>query len=234
MPPQLTPRDLLLLFDTAFGLGEAYPQAAPINFVLEALSTMAVANAALPLLESILLQCLLTEPGTILRVADALGTARHNGHDVDRGRLTEALSRVIAINAPLDHGSEVAWAIWVAIVWNVPLTPEAVDAVLRIDDPVVALVALHARSRRLIRGRFDTSSWSGELTPDGLRGANWLIAYEAAVRGWLRPSGRDHIAQVPAFNFLRACRVRFYTIPRPLTLDAAGLRRARSKRLAGY
>jgi hypothetical protein len=46
-----------------------------------------------------------------------------------------------------------------------------------------------------------------------LFGEQWLLSYEAAVKGWLRaPNGVDHIAQVDAFAWLRDMDVEFYNV----------------------
>jgi len=49
------------------------------------------------------------------------------------------------------------------------------------------------------------------MTSDGLEGEQWLLSYEANVKGWL-PSrgGGDHVAQHSAFAYLKRLGVSFY------------------------
>ncbi len=49
------------------------------------------------------------------------------------------------------------------------------------------------------------------MTPDELRGNNWLLAYEAAIESWLPSIGTvDHISTDPFFDSLRSGGVSFY------------------------
>jgi hypothetical protein len=49
------------------------------------------------------------------------------------------------------------------------------------------------------------------MTKDGLYDEQWLLAYEANVKGWL-PSvgGGDHVNADPGFSFLKNAGVEFY------------------------
>ena len=56
------------------------------------------------------------------------------------------------------------------------------------------------------------------MTEDELQGSNWLLAYEAIVKGWLPPSGgSDYTLTAPGFEFLRKNDVYFYDVGRTAT-----------------
>lgn len=79
------------------------------------------------------------------------------------------------------------------------------------DDDVVALLALHARSKGLIPRGLDTDLWRSYLNGDALGGGHWLLACEANVQGWLEPStGADYLTGNRNFAALRQHHVRFY------------------------
>ena len=80
-------------------------------------------------------------------------------------------------------------ALWAAILLEIELTAPVGRAVSRMDDDIVAMVALHANSLGLLAG-LDTSRWRPHMSRAGLYEEHWLLAYEALHHGWL-PSTDD-------------------------------------------
>ena len=77
-------------------------------------------------------------------------------------------------------------------------------------DCTVALMTLHARELNVLPAPLDTSAWENSMTTDELYASNWLISYEAGLRGWLPSIGRhDHISRDPNFDWLRNLGVSF-------------------------
>jgi hypothetical protein len=88
-------------------------------------------------------------------------------------------------------------------------------ALEKATDCAVVLVTLHARALGRIPHPFDTTTWEALMTSDELYGNNWLISYEAGIKGWLPSArGRDHIATDPNFDWLRNLGVSFYDASR--------------------
>ena len=55
------------------------------------------------------------------------------------------------------------------------------------------------------------------MTRDELFGAQWILAYEASVKGWLPTFKKgDHIAETPQFEYLRQQSVSFFDPNAPL------------------
>jgi hypothetical protein len=82
--------------------------------------------------------CLLGAVGAdAATLAVALGTlfqvATTSGQAVAKSPLGRVFEAVIAMHAPRAQGSEVAWAIWGALAWHVPLSEEAAKAVSRME-----------------------------------------------------------------------------------------------------
>lgn len=144
------------------------------------------------------------------------------------------MNDVIVQHAPRAHGSEVAWALWCCVVLNLHLTAEAARAVSEMDDPIVALVALHARAVGLVPSGLGTSEWEQHLTAASLLGPNWLLTYESIIKGWLTPPGPNPILSSQEFAFLQQAGVSFYAGTSAVARDPLGLRRNPKKRLGGY
>ena len=78
------------------------------------------------------------------------------------------------------------------------------------NDDVVALLALHARSLGLLPG-LDDVAWLLHMARDGLYGEHWLLAYEALHHNLL-PSvtGNNYVRGAVVFGSLRKNGVCFY------------------------
>ena len=179
-------------------------------------------------LEGLVLTSMSAEPTAFPVAIDLLKTqSRWIGIAVGRAALSDVIEAQIARHAPLRNASEVAWGLWVALDFRIRLSAEAASAVSEIEDDVVALLALDARSRRLFpAGTLDTTFWRSLLSdPDVLHTEHWLLAYEADGHGWLR-TARAAVAGDTFFRELKRDNVRFYDRSkrrRPFTGPAAPL-----------
>jgi len=161
--------------------------------------------------QQFLLQCLMVEPGTFVPVLSHLLYYRQAGFAIDRQAVEEVMNHQIVFNCPHGHSSEVAWAIWTLIVFGLPIDGLASQAISRMDDSVIALLALDAQQRGLIPRGLDTTLWQSYMETAELRGKQWLLAYESNVKGWLPSNGNaDHVAADPDFGHLKRLGVEFY------------------------
>jgi hypothetical protein len=124
--------------------------------------------------------------------------------------LRSVLTEICLYHAPLQHGFEVAWSLWLARTLSIPLPDTVTAAVRKMDDDIVALVALDTQSAGFLTVS-QSPLWASRMTAEHLYSEHWLLAYEAYVQGWL-PSldGTDYIADDPFFSILEAGNVRFY------------------------
>jgi hypothetical protein len=143
----------------------------------------------------------------------ALGTlhqvAATGKHKVPKDPLGEAFENIIVHHAPRGQGSEVAWALWGALAWSVPLSSQMARAVSEMNDDIVALLALDADARGLFSaGALDKNLWSKIVSePNVLYTEHWLLAYEADRQTWLPcPS----VASNPVFLAMKNAGVSFY------------------------
>ncbi|KAF0098340.1 MAG: hypothetical protein FD187_3120 [bacterium] len=163
-----------------------------------------------PLYESLLLQCLSVEPGTAPAVIGEL-YKYHRRMPLDRTRIAESLQQLIEDHAPQQHGSEVVWALWGAICLDCMLDASTVERSLLAADPCVALCALHARAKGLVTGLVDVSAIEALMCEGELIEGQWLLAYEANVKGWLpNKGGKDFVTAHKYFGPMKAAGVSFY------------------------
>jgi hypothetical protein len=215
--------DLLSYFGRAFELAAGRREEAILRYSVQRMRSVSVLEKNWELYESLLLQCLSVEPGTAPAVIGEL-YKYHLHMPLDRSRIAESLHQLIEDHAPLHHGSEVVWALWGAICLGCRLDAKIVEKSLLASDPCAALCALHARAKGLVAGPVDVSILEALMHDDELTDAQWLLAYEANVKGWLpNKGGKDFVAAHKHFGPMKAAGVSFYdeTATLPVTVKPA-------------
>lgn len=221
-------RDLIAYFDRVSKLLAACRTSNIASYAVARLRSATLSVMATEVLVHQLINLFVTEPACAKQVATTISLLVQGGHIVDRTLIATASEEVVLRHAPLGHGSEVAWALWLCIAHSVPLSQEVADSVVGMVDDLVALLTLHAAHLGLIPQPLNAHSWAQLMTVDELRGPHWLLSYEARVKGWL-PSwgGGDHITQDGYFAALRTGGVEFYDVNqlllRPLSTAYVGL-----------
>jgi hypothetical protein len=118
---------------------------------------------------------------------------------------------MVQVHAPRGHTSEIAWAIWGHILFDVSLGNAASTTVRRIDNSVIALLALDARSKKLIAPKAAIGAWKQHITPESLLGEQWLLAYEGRIKKWVPPvASKEYVKKAPGFCALAQANVSFY------------------------
>lgn len=210
--------DLLSYFGRAFELAANEREEAILRYSVQRMRSVTVLEKNWSLYESLLLQCLSVEPGTAPAVIGEL-YRYHLCMPLDSSRITESLQQLIEDHAPLHHGSEVVWALWGAICLGCTLDAKVIEKSLLASDPCVALCALHARAKGLVAGTVDVTTLEALMHDGELNDTQWLLAYEANVKGWL-PSkgGKDFVMAHKHFGPMKAAGVSFYDEAATLTV----------------
>jgi len=109
-------------------------------------------SSNLVLYQSLLCQIATAEPGSIREVMVSLIHVSTQGNLLDTGLISETLTSVVVRHAQLGHHYEVAWCIWAAIALGLVLEPACVTAISKVDNSVVAILALDAQQQVLAPG----------------------------------------------------------------------------------
>ena len=217
--------DLLHYFDMVFDLIRRFPNAHIAEYALPRFYPDRgfgdIHGGNWPLLQSLVNQAMTVQAGAIPAGARVLLEHVAKGHLVDAELVRPTLEGLIKRHAPLGHASEVAWSLWTALAFDLSLSAYAAKLISGLGDSVVALLALDAaHRRRLDLGSLDLTKWQEYIDGEGLYGPQWLLAYEAPVKGWLTCATGDHIGADAAFLFLRENDVAFYTCVPGTAVDA--------------
>jgi hypothetical protein len=170
------------------------------------------------LFQSLLCQIATAEPGSIREVMVSLIHVSTQGKALDRDLISETLGSVVVRHAQLGHHYEVAWCLWAAIALGLILEAECVAAISKVDNSVVAILALDAQQQGLTPG-LDTTLWEAHMGEQDLYDEQWLLSYEANMHGWLPSLGAgDHVSADANFAFLKAEGVHFYVSSVPIMI----------------
>lgn len=159
------------------------------------------------LYESILIRIMTTYPYTLSKVAQILRCCR-DYYELDRDKLSGVVSSLICKHAPLEHHSEVAWALWLAKALKLNIE-DAGEHLPAVQSGVCALLALDNMNAGLVRG-VTPSDWKKDFSEQGLKSRRWLLAYEAPRKGWSGEKSAGYIEHDKFFAALHSRDVSFY------------------------
>jgi hypothetical protein len=202
--------DLVLFIEKAFAYSQASPDENVLNFAVKVSASFDVSEDNWPIYESFLLRCARFNASTLPVVTKILRGYADKQYPIGKDRIAKLASDLVIRNAPFGHHFEVAWALFLARTLAVQLSRAAAQQVGSVESSVCALVALDCQEAGLIPAGLNTSAWRRSLTPAGLWSPLWLLAYEADLKGWLKPVGGSFVEHDDLFAPLKSRKVSFY------------------------
>lgn len=202
--------EILGFMGQAFEMASKLKGEAILKYAIQRMRSVYVDKANWHLYENLLLGCLSAESGTTPAVVSELIRYR-SVHTLSQKRIESVFDSLIKLHASQHHGSEIAWSLWYLAQAGYTVSAEAAAASMLVPDPVVALCLLYAKSKGAIIGDVDWTPLEILMTKDELKGSNWLLAYEANIKGWL-PSKEsiDNVNAVPQLRHLKSMSVSFF------------------------
>lgn len=208
--------DLINYFSKAFEFAIAYPDDSVLKYALGRFRREKIHAECWPLFEALLLKCIVAEPGVLpFATRIFVSYSRQGNYQLNSEKITQALFTVIDYYGKLNYGFEVAWALWLCKTLGLNITNPIAKQILRSEDSIVGLIALDMRNNGLLP-RVKVSPWYFAIRDaDELYDEHWLLAYEAKIKGWMRPRNiANHVANDPFFSVLAQRGVSFYDASR--------------------
>lgn len=214
--------DLIGYFSHAFEHSKKYPNDRVLKYTLSRIKNVEIKNDNWSLFEGLLLNSIIAEPSVIPTAAMILFKRKNEGNDINESLITDTITEIITHSIKFNYENEVAWGLWMSKLLDLQIREIAAKELSNSDDNIVALAALDLLNSNLIPTGLDTRRWKSNMKSSELYTENWLLAYEANVKGWLSPaSGRDYILSDPFFATLKANNVEFYYSVNPIiTINA--------------
>jgi hypothetical protein len=201
---------LVSFFNRAFILAKQNPSKAILRFAVGRIRNFRKTPKNPKLVKDLILQSATIEPG-VWKSAIPILLRLHAESNMPEDPIRSVIEVTIRQQAPRQHSSEVAWALWAAMVFGIPLSLKTSKAVIRMKDDVCALLLLHAHEEGL--ATFD--AWCNKhisqlANADELYGEHWLFSYEAVAKNWVTPVAGNFLATDPVFGYLEGKGVNFY------------------------
>lgn len=202
--------ELLSFFNKTFLLAKETPNKAILKFAIGRINNLDEIPTDPELTQNLVLQCATIEPGT-WRSAIRILQRLHASVPLATKPIKRVIEVTIQQQAPRQHSSEVAWALWAALVFEINLGMKETKAVIKMKDDVCSLLLLHAEQEQL--ASFDswcTKHISEPASASELYGEHWLFSYEAVKRKWITPKSGSYLASDPVFGFIESQDIHFY------------------------
>ncbi|WP_437715370.1 RNA-directed DNA polymerase [Sorangium sp. So ce448] len=208
---------LIRYFSRTFDLANAFPGDPVLKYAVRRLSDVDTKSAS-SVLQQLLFQAAVADPGTLQTALYIAYQHKRAGLPVATSSLTRALSAILGRHSALQHGGDIAWALWGAIVFGVRLGEPVVAALEKVTDPIGVLMTLFAESKSVFSRPLQKALWAPMAHASELFEPRWLVAYEAFGHGWLPAVTVDPAASDPFFASARSKGVRFVDPATPLEI----------------
>lgn len=204
--------DIISFFSAMIFYSREYPDAAVYKYGIGRLGNTAnvIGIESWEPFQRLLLEGALTHPDTVPHTVEVLIKYHCAAYPLDYNLIREVFDELMNTHSTLHHGNEVAWALWLAIVLELPIDDGTANRIGNLDDPIVALLALDAQRQKLVSASVPFERWSGLMNADELQGPMWLMVYEAARLGWPSRAVKSVINQDKFFGDLIKSQVAFY------------------------
>ncbi len=212
--------DLRSLFSLAMAASAAAPGTPALTYAVRRVAQLDTTGKAWEELQNLLLGAITIEPSCLPRVYELMALALRRGQVANLSRFEEVLNEVAAHHAPLEHGSEVTWALYMLHRLGLKVDSAAAGAVVKMEDncSLVLLRDLH-EGGRITNSGIDWDPVVARVEdPNAPNGSDWLLAFEFARKGWASPAS---FVALPHWNELFNLGVEFYESP-PVLSPAAG------------
>jgi hypothetical protein len=208
-------RALINYFDKAFIHASQYERSNVLNLSLAHLDTLIneefwINEGERNLIVDFTLQCMSVDSSTLHKGIKILTNFHQRGHELNFLPVDSVLNDQIVSSSLSDSANQIAWSIWALLFFGIPISASAIKAISKMQDSVVALLALDAESRGFTCDKIDKSYWTQLLEGDCLHESLWLLAYESCKHGWIDFGARNPITENEQFTALLSHDVSFY------------------------
>lgn len=180
-------------FNKALYLAKNNPNEGVLRYAVSALQRRTIEKKFSELIQNLLWQCVVADPGCIRFVINILLVQREQSDfDLDIENGTSVINDLLERSAVAGHGNEIIWCIWAAFALHLQISASAQSKLALVDDDFVACASMLARDCGLFgdRSEFISELWESWCTDQAFEQEHWLYTYEASKRGWVNVNGK--------------------------------------------
>ena len=187
------------IFSFIAEIANQYPNDHVFRYFLRKMRTSIVHESAWNAYQRILLSLLQENRGNAREVFDQLGYYKAIGWKMNRKAMKEALDRKILNQLNRGATSELSWAVYGYIKFNINMNKKLVDMILSRGDCPSKVLVTKIIFDRGISLKTNINSIIRTWGDDILNSSEWLLAYESLVNKW---HGRNVSIRLPRNNEL--------------------------------
>ncbi|TYQ16950.1 UNVERIFIED_CONTAM: reverse transcriptase (RNA-dependent DNA polymerase) [Acetivibrio alkalicellulosi] len=202
-------KSIISYFSKAFDMAKMFPDDRVLLYSLNRIEKVSINIVDWELFEAMVLKVILAEPDAIPLSIKIFLKYYKMGHKLNCERIKNTIHEIISYHGKYGRSKEVAWALWMCYIFQISIEPDIINMLSCQHNPIVALIILDLQNKNLLKDKVDISIWQSLMNPDSLYNEDWLLAYEASVKGWINTTS-DYIKDDPFFSVLRANNVNFY------------------------
>ncbi|AVH65505.1 RNA-directed DNA polymerase [Nostoc sp. 'Peltigera membranacea cyanobiont' N6] len=211
--------DILTYFSKVFEYSKLFPDDAVIKYALSRINRTDILEKNWKLCESFILQSIIAAPNALI-VATEILLKYSEKYQLNLEKISETIHLILLQHSELNHSHEISWALWLSKTLSIPIKEEVAKKISHLEDSIVALITLDLNSSNLIEGKIDFSLWQSILTIDHLYSSNWLLCYEANIKGYFPQTPQNnYIENDDFFAVLKQNNVSFYDGSKQIKLE---------------
>lgn len=203
-------QDIINYFSKAFAYSKKYRNEYVLKYTLSRIKRVQIGEENWNLYESFILKSMIADPSVLPIALEIFLAYKEIGYTINELKIEKTVNEIILYHSNYNHNFEVAWALWIAITFNLKIFPKTCSKLAKIDNSFIALLTLNLSSKGLVKN-LQTDLWKSFMQSKELYGRNWLLAYEAYMKNWLpSKSGKDYISNDEFFGYLKSKDISFY------------------------
>lgn len=201
--------DIRQFFSAAFDWAEQYPKGEVMKFAVRTLYGAKISDSNWDYFEAWIIKMGLYDPYTLPEICTILFTNRKR---VRKKSVQAFIHQLLEKHLSKRHSFEVSWTLWLARIMQIKIKTSLATKIFDSNDVVSILLGLDLKNKGIIGKRVKTSHLNIELNTEALMDNRWLLAYEAGIKGWLKPTKANikYMTSHPFFSKLQKGGVTFY------------------------
>lgn len=178
------PDELLEIFSHVAEIAGSYPEDHVFRYFLRKMRTTLVTEDAWPIFQRILLTLLQEGRGNAREIFDQFSYYRAIGWPIHSRAVKEALDRKVRHQIASGCTSELSWAIYGYLLFNLNISKSLLASILQNGDVPSRVLAAKLIYSRNVALKSEINSLVRSWGDDALNSSEWLFAYEIMVNNW--------------------------------------------------
>lgn len=201
---------LISFVNNVYSIMNEYPNEEVLRYAFSRLRRIKIKKSQWSIIEVFLLNSFIYDATAVPLACSILSEFYHRKYGINKNNVLRIIEALLNKMQSQECEYELLWALWLCKLLRIRLTDELLKKMNIITNPLIILVLLFDYRNNC---NLDKSKWIEYMVEDELYGPNWILAYEALVKGWLpSQSGVNYLESDTFFRILYTNNVSFFNI----------------------